>query len=733
MFHSNRIKMKNMNKYSLSAVLLVALTLITACSDDFLTAKQDYSRVTAAIYNDYAGAKGRINDIYSLCSPRSNTEVSYDNPSTGTADLYATCTEEYGGFVLSDGTTNNFVSDNVITNNTVVDFFYSEAKTSRSPWGRIRNCNDAIEGIEGGTLSDAQKKELLGQAYFFRAWTYYRLVKTYGGVPIVDHVQNPEVGGTGGLDLAIPRSTTKQCLDFLCNDLEKAASYLPLKWDDGNWGRVTAGAALALEGRARLLYASPLFNRADDNARWKIAYDVNKRAVDSLNASGFYGLAYLSNPGINASGWAKMFSDYQSPEAVFVTLYNNLAPATNGTAPNFNNTWENSIRPINSGGGGGKSTTAEMVDLFPMSNGLPATDKDKNAINSYDKDVFFVNRDPRFYRTFAFPGVQWTFNGTPKKSVCPYTPGSKYQLWNYAWYETTTYQGDETYSGYGADKLATNYKGIYIRKKTDDFSVNSATLYVYDSLTSTPFQRSAAPFIEMRYAEVLLNFAEAACGANHGAEALTALRLIRQRVGYTGTCGLDDALAGNRAGLFAAILYERQVELAYEGKRFDDMRRWMLWDGGDGQAALKSTWALTGFGGNTCTYLGVKPLNGQRRTGMELRVSSSVTGGGIAPVGAANDPIVTNNIKRPQAWNISESNAVTSKIQQDSVAEFYRYNLTRKQRMVDTKNKVITFRPEYYIIGLKSSAQVNNTTLLQTIGWTDGQQGGMGTFDPLAE
>jgi SusD family. len=727
--------MKNINKYLLSAGFIVALTLLASCSDDFLKSKQDYSRVTAEIYNDYVGSKGRVNDIYSLCLPRSNSDVAYDNPSTGTSDMYATSTEEYGGL-------SSFVSDNVLVNTTVPDFFFNEAKTSRSAWGRIRNCNDAIEGIEAGTLPDAQKKELLGQIYFFRAWTYYRLVKVYGGVPIVDHVQNPVAGASGGLDLVIPRSTTKECLDFICNDLEKAASYLPLKWDGNNWGRVTAGTALALEGRTRLLYASPLFNRADDPARWQTAYEVNKRAVDSLNASGFYGLAYLNTPGVNASGWAKMFSDYQSPEAVFVTLYNNVATATNGTAPEFNNTWENSIRPINSGGaGGGISTTAEMVDLFPMATGLPATDVDRLPINGYDKEIFFKNRDPRFYRTFAFPGVQWTFNGTPRKqSLWAYATGAKYQLWNYSWYETAVKRDDETVSGYGADKLGTNYKGIYVRKRTDDFAVNATPLYVYDTLTSTPFRRSAAPYMEIRYAEVLLNFAEAACGANHGSEALTALRLIRQRVGYTGNCGLDDALAGDRAKLFAAILYERQIEFAYEGKRFDDMRRWLLWDGGVGQAALKSTWAVTGFNGNTCSYLGVKPLNGQRRNGLELRVSNSVTGAGLGTALDGKDPVFTNttqvflnNVKRPQAWNISESNAVTAQLQKDSLETFYRYNLIRKQRLVDTQNKVISFRPEYYFIGLRLSAQTNNVTLLQTIGWSDGQTGGMGTFDPLAE
>lgn len=726
MFHSNNSKMKNITKYWLGAGLVAACTLMTGCNDDFLKEKKDYTRVTSIIYNDYSGAKARVNDIYALCLPKSNTAVSYDNPSTGAADMYSQSTEEYGG--LSD-----FVSDNVLTNASVPDFFYNEAKSSRSAWGRIRNCNDAIEGISAGTLSDDQKKELLGQIYFFRAWTYYRLVKVYGGVPIVDKVQNPMVGESGGLDLVIPRSTTKECIDFVCSDLEKAASYLPKVWGDANWGRVTAGTALALEGRIRLLYASPLFNRNDDENRWKLAYEINKRAVDTLDASGFYGLAYADKPGNNAGGWAKMFSDYQSKEAVFVTLYNNVAAVT-GYSYDFNNTWENSIRPYNTGGGGGKSTTAEMVDLFPMRNGSPAVDKDKNSINGYNKDIFFINRDPRFYRTFGFPGVVWGFSGNAKKSIFPYTlysESSKYQLWNYSWYDTTTKRDDQEISGYGADKLATNYKGIYVRKGTDDLGVNSTPVYVYDSLLSTPFKRSASPYMEIRYAEVLLNFAEAACGAGHGTEALEALRKIRMRVGYTGTCGLDDGLASNRPALFAAILYERQIELAFEGKRFDDMRRWMLWDGGVGQAALKDSWELKGFGGNTCTYLGVNPLNNQRRNGIEMRVANSVGTNGIASLNDNSDPILlaSNKIKRPRAWNIN----TTDTIQRDSLAYFYGTYLTRKTRLVDTKAKYVSFRPEYYFIGLRTSAQTNNSTLIQTIGWMDSQKGSMGTFDPLAE
>lgn len=82
----------------------------------------------------------------------------------------------------------------------------------------------------------------------------------YGGVPIVDHVQNPVIGDGNGENLVIPRSSTKACIDFICDDLELAASYLPARWQNEgqDYGRITAGAALALKGRTLLLYASPL-------------------------------------------------------------------------------------------------------------------------------------------------------------------------------------------------------------------------------------------------------------------------------------------------------------------------------------------------------------------------------------------------------------------------------------------------------------------------------------------
>jgi hypothetical protein len=732
--------MRNINFIKLIVVLLLTASFFTGCSDEFLTEKRDYKKTTDIIYNSYIGTRLRVDNIYMLLLPTSYNDY-FTLPVT--TSTFSNSTEEYGGL-------SSFTENTPLTN--PPDFFFNEAKTSRSPWGRIRNCNDAIEGILAGALPQDEKEELLGQVYFWRAYVYYRLITIHGGVPIVDHTQNPLMSEVD--NLVIPRSTTKECVDFICSDLDKAAEYLPPVWGSADWGRITAGAALALKAKTLLLYASPLFNRADNAERWTAAYEASQEAIDKLDEGGF-GLAYADNPGVNATGWAKMFSDYVSPEAVFVTLFNNVIDDGGSKNPYKNNDWERGIRPSNAMGSGGKSTTSQMVDLFPMADGKPAIDKDWNPINGYDPQNFFTNRDPRFYRTYAFPGVRWAFKGDPTVNgqTYPYN-GSNYVLWSYCWYkdtnrrDSTDLAGLYIQNGYGADGLGSNYKGIYIRKKTDDLDVNPSPLYnpkitkddTGKEKLENIFTASAAPHIEMRYAEVLLNFAEAACGANRGAEALAALRQIRRRVGYTGTCGLDEGLAGDRAALFSAILYERQIELAFEGKRYDDMRRWLLWDGGVKFGEINgapSSWSLTGFGGNTCDYLGVRPLNGRNHTGIEIAVATTGPDAGIGPDALGNgqtlkdiDPILKTNITRPAALDLRNELAP----QIERLKTFYQANLVRKSKRVDgDQYYTINYRPYYYFIGLSPSAQRNNSKLEQTIGWQDVMTGSFGVYDPLAE
>ena len=728
--------MKKINKIVFATTYLVSIFLWMGCSDEFLKEKTNYSSLSPEIYNDYTGAKGRVQDIYLRLLPSANDDPSYKYPSNGKSDFQSQSTEEFSSL-------SNFVNPDVTltTSNTdMIDFFYIGKATSSGPYGEIRNCNDIIEGISGSTLTEAQKHELLGQVYFFRAWQYYMLVKFYGGVPIIDHVQAADV--SEAQDLAVPRATTKACIEFICSDLKKAAGMLPYSWSSSDFGRITKGAALALAGRARLLHASPLFNRADDLTRWQAAYDANKTAIDSLTAGGF-GLAYSGSAGINGAGWSKIFSDYNSPEAVFVTLYNMVHDNDAANEIYRNNHLEQGLRPSNAAGATnntGRSANALMVDLFPMADGKKPTEV---GLYNYNPTKFFESRDPRFYRTFAFPGVTWRFQGNPLAwtSTIPSNAfqgdGMNYVLWNYAWYDDAAKQTNADLSGYGASMLATNYRGVYIRKRGNDFDMTTPTptcLYRWPSTASEnrqgAFGEGAMPHMEIRFAEVLLNFAEAACAIGKPGEAILALKNIRARAGYDvaiagSDYGLDVAgLTADRGRLFGAILYERQIEFAYEGKRFDDMRRWLLWDGGANFNQVNGapgSWTLSGFGGNTCTYLGLEPLNGKRRDNIELRAIA------LSAQTSTSDPIAAN---RPAPLELKNDLST----QFAALATFYDTYLVRKTRTGDETGKVVNFRPQYYIIGLKSSAQSNNITLKQTIGWEDVTHGNInGTFDPLAE
>lgn len=732
---------------SVAVVAAAALSLFSSCSDDFLREKKNYGSFDSnSTYGYYSGALERVNTMYFALLPTSNGGDGQgignvnDVTSVGIPDKWSQSTEEYGGFSIFV----NPEQELSYNHDKMYDYFYV-ANDTYSPWGKIRNCNDIIEGVSGSeTLTDDEKNELLGQAYFFRAYQYYMMVKLYGGVPIIDYVQNPI--GTGE-DKIVPRQTTKDCVQFICDDLDKAANMLPAKWEDAasDYGRVTSGLAAALKGKMLLFYASPLFNRGDDETRWADAYEANKAALTLLQSGGI-GLAYASNGGeTNAKNWAKIWTDYTgsdgtTSEAVFITLHNTQTNVPGQPDYGKYNYWEHNIRPKNCNGNGGYTPTAEMVDLFPMSDGL----KPEESSITYDKKKFWLNRDPRFYRTFAFPGEQWKFYeggvnlaGEALRDVVPskYATGSQYELWSYTWYNDEDDKESLSANGYSPDNLEETNHAIYVRKRSDDYNVHNGAFYEFSEAASSPkgFQKCAAPLLSMRYAEVLLNYAEAACGAGHTDEALQALQQIRARMGYTAdnNYGLPTDLSGNRQKLFAAIMYERQIELAYEGKRFDDMRRWMLFDGGEGQAALKSSWALTGFGGNTCTYLGVKPLNGTKRHSIILYAND------LAEKATANDPLS----ERPAALTVDEDmsyDAATNtyadaKVQ--ALAEFYDQNLNRKDANLDGNDDALTvkFLPKYYFLGLKQNAMQTNVTLHQTIGWHDLGRNADGLFDPLSD
>ena len=720
---------------------LVSALALGSCSDSFLEEKKNFDNVNKEIYNYYEGCDGRVYDVYSWCLPTTN-DLTWKYPSMGNADEASKATEEYSGF-------SSFVDPQIeltstSTTNSVPDFFMGDqSNIQASVYGRIRNINDVIQGISGGTLSEEQKNEFLGQVYFFRAWCYYNLFKWYGGVPLVKETQDPVESSV------TPRSSAKETYEFILEDLDKAAEMLKAKTENGsgwtgtNWGRVTSGTALALKGRVMLLWCSPLFNRANDENRWKTAYETMKSDLQRINNCG-YGL-YNSSNNVNGSSFAQVFTQSnENPEAVFVTLYNNVTG--DGLDNQKNNAWERAIRPGNTGGSG-KKPSQMLINMFPMSDGKLPADCDTytklaRSEKNFDSEVPFLNRDKRFYRTFAFPGFRWAYSGDASaRDANNPSDGANYELWSYVWYTSANDAGNpESGESYGADNLLKSNQGVYVRKKSDDLDVNGSPLYQYkatDTKGAAPFY-SAAQLIELRYAEVLLNLAEVAAGAGHLDEAVGYVKQVRERAGYTSANSEDDGITPasytDQATCISQILYERQIEFAYEGKRFDDLRRWMLFDGGTGHVeGAPSTWTLTGWGGNTCTWLGFKALNDQRRENIQYRVADKYGTGGTT---YDSDPLVKAGVERPAGIDLRLEDLNT---QLNTLATWYKDNLKQKIQKGDSydsaKNKLyMNFRPKYYFLGFSSGASTANKSLPQTIGWGDYNNGGAnGTFDPLAE
>lgn len=187
-------------------IAAAACLAFSSCSDQFLKDMKNYESTTPEAYNYYTGAIGRLADLYMLSLPYNGSSIPvWQSPSSGNGDEMDKSTEEFSGFGAFVNPQIELTS--LSTTNGVPDFFQGNAnKIRNSAWGRIRDINDVINGVENSTLTDAQKNEILGQAYFLRAWSYYMMFRWYGGVPIITKVENPLPGD--GTPVQPPRRHT---------------------------------------------------------------------------------------------------------------------------------------------------------------------------------------------------------------------------------------------------------------------------------------------------------------------------------------------------------------------------------------------------------------------------------------------------------------------------------------------------------------------------------------------
>jgi starch-binding outer membrane protein, SusD/RagB family len=472
-------------------------------------------------------------------------------------------------------------------------------------YGEIRSINILLADIDKGSIDAGLKKRMKGEAYFFRAWQYFEMVKRYGGVPLILKPQDTTD------NIYVKRASTSATIKQVIADLDSAVVNQPAisaSLTATNDGHVHKGTALAIKGRVLLYWASPQFNPGNDAARWQEAYNVNKQARDSLVAKGF-GLY---------ENFANIWLNEMNKEVIFVRRYSN---------PAHTHSWSAATRPLDmsQGAQGSNQPTWEMVQAFPMDDGRPIA-----GHPNYNAVTYWQNRDPRFKATIAYNGAPWALSGQ---------------------------SGRIQYTYVGAEVNSPTLTGFYARKA------------VIESQTSLQAFNSDTDYPELRFAEVLLNLAEAANATGKTNEAYTQLIEVRKRAGIkpgaNNLFGLDANMT--QAQMQDAIMYERQIEFAFEGKRHWDLRRNMLFE---------------------------NKLNGTKRTGLKITLKPGVT------------------------------KAQVDKLTLAELEANYNQYFQHQVITLDTQFP-ISWKPNYYFYGLPSQHLQLNRNLEQTKGWPNG------TFDPL--
>lgn len=404
---------------------------------------------------------------------------------------------------------------------------------------RIRLINQAIIDVQGGKLRTAVKESITAQALFLRAYIYFRMVMYHGGVPYLKIPQNRETD-----DLYIPRNTTAECFDLIIKDLDDAIALLPEynSPTSADYGKVDDMFALAFKAKVLLYKASPQFHSGNpwNNADWATAYTANKKAYDDLKAKGFRLVDDYSNIAIVEKG----------PETVFPVINQYPSKVAN---------WDNGVRPGSESRGPASAVpTWEFVKKFPMKDGRMFND----PLSAYYKtdsamrQSFWENRDPRFNKSIVWNGKSYPVSGKTSKRL--------YTMLGIA----------DPLDDFGVNPAAAinssnrdRYSGFFILKNSL-LRLTGAQVLQYD-----------VDFVLMRFAEVMLNYAETANETGRLADALDILKQIRQRAGIEpGGDGNYGITATTREQMREAILAERNIELCFEGHRFWDLRRLRMLD-----------------------------------------------------------------------------------------------------------------------------------------------------------
>ncbi|GGE52310.1 putative outer membrane starch-binding protein [Pedobacter psychrotolerans] len=379
----------------------------------------------------------------------------------------------------------------------------------------IRYANNIID--KGATSTDDGIKRYVAEARFFRAYYYYKLFRLYGGVPLISKVLQ-----TGDEALFAPRSTMVQTADFILADLQAAKADLPLTVTGVDVGRISKGVAAGLASRVALFEGTWLKFRGEANANTYL--DAAIASAQEVINSGVYAL-YTGN-GAQSYRYLFLEAGDDSKETMLDRRY-----ARNIYGHDVPYAYDQD----------GYNPTRKMADLYLDKNGLPITSPG-TVFQGYQTFVSeFQDRDPRMTMTMIIPGTltNRVFNSVTKVANWPDNPQRNFNT-GYILYK------------YMSEDAAANNSG----------RLGTASLFDFDKHI-------------IRYAEILLNYAEAVYEKNGSITDVDldlSLNKLRDRVGMPKIT--NAFVSANALNMRNEIRRERTVELALEGFRYDDLRRW---------------------------------------------------------------------------------------------------------------------------------------------------------------
>lgn len=489
---------------------------LTGCAD--LNYHEGSSRDEDWTYNSpINGVKNLVFDVYAQMPSEFKDDI------YGNGAMLASATDE-AEFALSYSQIHNYFNGG-----------WTPSTPFSNTWDvayrAITQANMYLERIDKIDLSDyeydpnyqtmVQQFEIFPyELRFLRAYFYFELVRAYGDVPLVT------VTLTNAQANSVERTNADDVFEFIVDECDAVAEYLPVSYNDipgQEIGRATRGAALGLKARALLYQASPLFNTAGDKERWKKAAAASSVIIRNAALWGYRLSTY-------AGLWGH--DTFTNPEFLFVL----------GTQAD--NTFEKNNYPVGvENGNSGNCPTQSLVDAYEyQADGMTFKQKHPGSVNLTSENPY-AGLDPRFELTVVKNGDLWPSNTTQQLPI------------------ETYYGGFNAAPKYGATTT-----GYYLKKFVDGSCITTT-----NNPTTTRHN-----WIVMRLAEFYLNYAEAMYNyygnadaqGEFGMSANEAINVLRNRPDI-----MMPEFKGN-ADFEERYMRERMVELAFEGHRFWDVRRW---------------------------------------------------------------------------------------------------------------------------------------------------------------